>query len=544
MGTGRGIVRGVALVAGALAIGAGTASGSTLVGTASPWGTSAKPTWEVPSGATVFNVSDSRPGSQLAAPSAGVVTRWRTEGASDAIAVQLQIVRPSGEGQWQIVASGAVQRRIDGRAIEGGSGARTEWPVRIPIAAGDQLALHQAAPTSAFAFGAQPGPVATRIFRDQAVGSAPSFGSFWMSGEESSADALGLNADVEPDADGDGWGDETQDACPGLASQDQSDHDRDGRGDACDPDDDDDGLSDVDEQAHGTDPLRADSDRDGLGDGDEVARGTDPTKADSDDDGLGDAAELAVGTDPRNPDSDGDRVLDGADRCPRTDGGGAADGCPLPGGPSSSEDAPPTVRFAVPGGPVTLKRDAVLALRVKASDDHGVREVEVRDGALRLCRWTSGPFKCRWRPTGASVGRRTLTAIARDGRGAVATARLLVRVPRFLTAGVSATPTLTTIGDALRIDTSGRLRLPARVDAAQGCSGQATIRIKRAAETLSARRVDVGRDCRFSSSVTMLRKLVPGRRLRVLVRFGGNDVLMAEDAAERGVRVPDATGGA
>ena len=38
---------------------------------------------------------------------------------------------------------------------------------------------------------------------------------------------------------------------------------------------------------------------------------TDPTKADSDDDGLSDTEELALGTQPLNADSDGDGLLDG-----------------------------------------------------------------------------------------------------------------------------------------------------------------------------------------------------------------------------------------
>jgi len=52
---------------------------------------------------------------------------------------------------------------------------------------------------------------------------------------------------------------------------DQLDNDGDGTGDVCDPDDDNDGLTDVDEvSTQGTDPTLADTDGDGLLDGDEV----------------------------------------------------------------------------------------------------------------------------------------------------------------------------------------------------------------------------------------------------------------------------------
>lgn len=62
-----------------------------------------------------------------------------------------------------------------------------------------------------------------------------------------------------------------------------------------------DGLSDVDEATHGTDPNHPDSDDDGVQDGGEVNAGTDPLDADSDDDGHNDFEELELGTDPLDP---------------------------------------------------------------------------------------------------------------------------------------------------------------------------------------------------------------------------------------------------
>ncbi len=60
-------------------------------------------------------------------------------------------------------------------------------------------------------------------------------------------------------------------------------------------DEDQDGLTNAQEQAFGTDPLNPDTDGDGLLDGEEV---------------------LIYGTDPLNPDTDGDGVPDGEDVCP------------------------------------------------------------------------------------------------------------------------------------------------------------------------------------------------------------------------------------
>ena len=84
--------------------------------------------------------------------------------------------------------------------------------------------------------------------------------------------------------------------------------------DPLDPDTDDDGLNDGDEIALGTDPFDPDSDDDGLTDGDEVhVYGTDPLDPDSDDDGLNDGLEVALGLDPLDPDSDDDGIPDGSD---------------------------------------------------------------------------------------------------------------------------------------------------------------------------------------------------------------------------------------
>ena len=120
--------------------------------------------------------------------------------------------------------------------------------------------------------------------------------------------------DTNPDFDGDGLADGTEDA------------NRNGTVDAgeTDPltaDTDADGLLDGTEDANAngvvdageTDPLDPDTDADGLTDGDEVLTfGTDPLLSDTDGDGLTDGDEVFVsGTDPLDPDSDADTFSDG-----------------------------------------------------------------------------------------------------------------------------------------------------------------------------------------------------------------------------------------
>jgi hypothetical protein len=85
------------------------------------------------------------------------------------------------------------------------------------------------------------------------------------------------------------------------------------------PDSDNDGLDDVDEATHSTDPLNPDSDGDGLPDGWEVDHGLDPNNdagsngatGDPDSDGLNNAGEYAHGTDPFDDDTDNDTLPDG-----------------------------------------------------------------------------------------------------------------------------------------------------------------------------------------------------------------------------------------
>ena len=121
------------------------------------------------------------------------------------------------------------------------------------------------------------------------------------------------------------------------------DTDGDGLKDNCDDDDDNDGLTDVQEQTLGTNPLNPDSDGDGVKDGTEIADGTDANDsckfvlahqtltpsaawntADCDNDGVTNTQEKLDGTDPLNPDSDGDGVIDGTEKADGTD---AKDGC-------------------------------------------------------------------------------------------------------------------------------------------------------------------------------------------------------------------------
>jgi hypothetical protein len=65
-----------------------------------------------------------------------------------------------------------------------------------------------------------------------------------------------------------------------------------------------DGLTNLEEYQHGTDPQNPDTDGDGLSDGDEVhVYHTDPLNPDTDGDGISDGLEVKTGSDPLNPNS-------------------------------------------------------------------------------------------------------------------------------------------------------------------------------------------------------------------------------------------------
>jgi hypothetical protein len=128
---------------------------------------------------------------------AGVIVRWRFQGEG---ALSLVVYRPSSRTQSQLVAARpAVSDLLTGA----GAGMVVQAPARIPVAAGDMIGV--LVPEGAKLFSPAPGGGLLWTGQEQ--------GGTLTAGPPQPGDAL-YQADVEADADGDGFGDETQDLCP------------------------------------------------------------------------------------------------------------------------------------------------------------------------------------------------------------------------------------------------------------------------------------------------------------------------------------------
>jgi len=148
----------------------------------------------------------------LAAPSAGVITKMKASfpPITFSLPVSAKVLRPAGGNLYNVVAQQAI-------SLVGGP---TVADARLPVQAGDRLGVHglpfveEGTPSPGITpycsstgdgsrLGAATGdvqPGSTADFPDPAEGRVP------------------LSAVIEPDVDNDGFGDETQDLCPQIAS--------------------------------------------------------------------------------------------------------------------------------------------------------------------------------------------------------------------------------------------------------------------------------------------------------------------------------------
>lgn len=155
------------------------------------------------------------PDRPITSPIDGVIVRWRVRSAS-AGSVALRVLRPAGSGKY--AGAGTSQPMTLSSVSTAGSDRSYFASTRLTVLQGDYIGLDRERRTGAL-YAQRSGSAFDLIQFDVPLGDGETEGpDTSYEGAE-----LLLNADVEPDKDGDGFGDETQDNCPTIAN-DQTDN--------------------------------------------------------------------------------------------------------------------------------------------------------------------------------------------------------------------------------------------------------------------------------------------------------------------------------
>ena len=183
----------LAALAGGIALGwlgAAQAQGATSLGQAFSPNTGC--------GASTF-IQSSSPGNLYSAPFSGVITSWTYQASATPPAqLRLKVARSAG-GDFTIVGESSLQAPV--------AGTLETFPTRIPAQAGDVIGFYQS--TSA-----QCGTYTAGYADHYASSTDVAPGGPPLTYSPGGVFQLAIGATIEPDADHDGFGDETQDACP------------------------------------------------------------------------------------------------------------------------------------------------------------------------------------------------------------------------------------------------------------------------------------------------------------------------------------------
>lgn len=232
-------------------------------------------------------------------------------------------------------------------------------------------------------------------------------------------------------------------------------------------------------------------------------------------DGYADRVTCGAGNDTVTADTL-DQVGDSCENVTRTDVGNAA------------QDKQPTVAWTAPANNAVLSTSKANTLAVNASDDKGIAKVQFLVGTRIVCEDATAPYSCDYKPQGSEGGRNTLIAIAIDTSQQTATALKPAVVDRF-TPKVSVGLTPRTDRTApYRFRAKGKVTLPTGMSKSTGCStGTVSVSTKAGSKTISTRRVNIKKDCTFSSTVSFSSRSRFGKAksLKFVARFSGNAAL-------------------
>ena len=155
------------------------------------------------------------PDRPVTSPIDGVIVRFRVRSAS-AGTVALRVLRPSGNGKF--TGAGTSAPLSLSSVTSPGEDRSYFASVRLTVLQGDYIGLDRERRTGAL-YAQRSGSAFDLMQFDVPLADGDSEGP---DGSYEGAELL-LNADVEPDKDGDGFGDESQDNCPSIAN-DQTDN--------------------------------------------------------------------------------------------------------------------------------------------------------------------------------------------------------------------------------------------------------------------------------------------------------------------------------
>jgi hypothetical protein len=146
-------------------------------------------------------------GAPTALPARGVVVRWRVLGIPTfAREFQLRVLAPNAGGGYTVARSSSAGTLP--QSISAEAGAIGSFPTRLPVPAGGYVGI---ATDPTFTMPALVAGAAGTTMSKLADGAD---GTNYSGLPTTAASVVGYDADIEPDADGDGYGDVSQDSCP------------------------------------------------------------------------------------------------------------------------------------------------------------------------------------------------------------------------------------------------------------------------------------------------------------------------------------------
>lgn len=147
------------------------------------------------------------PNNEYAAPTGGVLTSWSFHAGPITAPLALKVARPNGGNSFTVVGESPLRTPT--------ANVLNTYFVRIPVAAGDVIGEYNGAGSLDNCARSVPGYFWHYRVGDQQFGSVETYSS-------EGPVQMNLSATLEPDCDGDGLGDETQDSFVDLGVCDRS----------------------------------------------------------------------------------------------------------------------------------------------------------------------------------------------------------------------------------------------------------------------------------------------------------------------------------